>query len=649
MSEDETSSIKHINDDDVSDTSRMLLEAETNKVVCDSRIHENGMGKADGERVRQTSTGCNKESGTHRTNLNIHANNPDGDMNTRSSGRHHMQNGERGNEQAECEVAKSCDGGGTNLKDMHIFLEEKNKHLCTPPTTLEESLLVPDGGWGWLVAIGTLIVMLLNMSVASCFGILFSGFLLEKGASTTTTAWIFNSHNFVRCLTALLLRALTKEFGWRRISYIGVFMSSSAIILSAFSPSAEFLFFSYSLLSGFSVGVLSGISFMILPFYFERRLGSANTLLMAGICLGPILIAPFVRHLLDNYSYKGGALIYGALLMNGFVAVSLFHPVEWHMKPRRKTDQPPESLVPLIPQKRSSGGRQEPMNVLDVVPQHEGAKEEPDWVAVADQERVKRTRCGTNHRVSECSQDSMISNGILSGINVSGTNCTPPKTREEFKGDRCLGLIKVLWMILVRVVRTTKSDVGILRSRRVLIIALANTFIMNCFHNFLMLMPFAMEAEGHSLQDSAWCISVMGICNLATRLAVSPLSDWKKFDKRLCLMFGSVVMGSSIIVFTYVTDLVWITVALAALGISVGTTITFYTLVMVQYLGVDNMVAAFGISSVIQAFGYVITGPTTEYGLMVGLLSCMNSFWYSSLRDFDETFVKTLVIPRESS
>ncbi|XP_071541502.1 monocarboxylate transporter 9-like isoform X2 [Panulirus ornatus] len=388
--------------------------------------------------------------------------------------------------------------------------------------------------------------MMLYLSLDSFFGILFSGYLLEKGTSSATTAWVFNIRIFVGDLVTPLIRPLVQEFGWRRIGYIGVFMSSFSVILSAFSPSAEFLFFSYSLLSGLGMGLVIGMSFIILPLYFDRRRGLANTFLMAGICLGQILIPPFIRYLLDNYSYKGGALIYGAMLMNGFVAVSLFHPVEWHMKPRRKTDQPPESLASLIPQKGRSDGPQEPMNLLDVVPQHEGTKEEPDWLAVADQVKVKRTRRDTSHRLSECSQESVISN-ILSGNIVSDTNCAPPDNKEGYKGNRCLGVIKTLWIILVRVAHRTKSDVGILRLSRVFVISLADTLIFSSYHNFIMMVPFVMESEGHSLQDSAWCISLMGICNLATRLIVSPLSDWKRFDKRLCIMFGCVVIGSTIL------------------------------------------------------------------------------------------------------
>lgn len=39
-----------------------------------------------------------------------------------------------------------------------------------------------------------------------------------------------------------------------------------------------------------------------------------------------------VRILLDEYGFRGAALIMGALAFHGLVGASLFQPVEWHMK-----------------------------------------------------------------------------------------------------------------------------------------------------------------------------------------------------------------------------------------------------------------------------------------------------------------------------
>lgn len=91
---------------------------------------------------------------------------------------------------------------------------------------------------------------MLVFSLAVCFGILFSPFFLRLDTSSTTIAWIFNTQMFIWNCLSPFVRPMAQEFGWRRIGFIGVFFVSSSVILSAFAPSAEFLFFSFSLLSG---------------------------------------------------------------------------------------------------------------------------------------------------------------------------------------------------------------------------------------------------------------------------------------------------------------------------------------------------------------------------------------------------------------
>ena len=90
----------------------------------------------------------------------------------------------------------------------------------------------------------------LVFSLPFCFGILFSGFLLENGASSTTTAWIYNLYLVIYSLAMILSNALCQEFGQRTVGFISVFMMSLSVTLSGFTPSVFFVFFCFSLLGG---------------------------------------------------------------------------------------------------------------------------------------------------------------------------------------------------------------------------------------------------------------------------------------------------------------------------------------------------------------------------------------------------------------
>lgn len=82
------------------------------------------------------------------------------------------------------------------------------------------------------------------------FGIIFSRYLLEEGSSSTTSAWLFNVHSFCWNIVGLVVRPLAQEFGWRVVANFGVLLVFLSFVISAFTPSPSFLFFSFSLLSG---------------------------------------------------------------------------------------------------------------------------------------------------------------------------------------------------------------------------------------------------------------------------------------------------------------------------------------------------------------------------------------------------------------
>ncbi|XP_071524394.1 uncharacterized protein [Panulirus ornatus] len=276
-------------------------------------------------------------------------------------------------------------------------------------------------------------------------------------------------------------------------------------------------------------------------------------------------------------------------------------------KPGRKTDPSPERLSTLIPQSERSKGPQEHFKLSDAVLHFEGTNEEPDWAAVGHQTKVKRTRCGTSQRMSDFSQHSMNRIESSPGIIVPDTVCTHPENKEDSTGIGCLAVMKTLWAILVRVARTTKSDARILRSRRALVLALVNTFTKNSMLNFVMLAPFAMNTKGYTLEVSAWCISVMGIPNLTTRLILSPLADWKRFDIRLSSLSGSAVMGSAVLLF-FATNIVWITMAFVAYGCGLGAALTFVTLTTIKYMGMENFAATYGAASLAAGCSFPFVG-----------------------------------------
>ncbi|KAK4301202.1 hypothetical protein Pmani_026623 [Petrolisthes manimaculis] len=75
--------------------------------------------------------------------------------------------------------------------------------------------------------------------------------------------WIFNL-TLLNCgLCSLFASPLVQEYGWRRVTFVSGFVLGSGMILTAFSTSAWFLFFSFSIVIGLTLYAIGLVGFCV--------------------------------------------------------------------------------------------------------------------------------------------------------------------------------------------------------------------------------------------------------------------------------------------------------------------------------------------------------------------------------------------------
>ncbi|KAK3889047.1 hypothetical protein Pcinc_006923 [Petrolisthes cinctipes] len=158
-------------------------------------------------------------------------------------------------EDDECEMKVCCEGqGGFQQAMPQTPTADNQKDGENSGFVMEEGRMreeqKPDGGWGWFVTMSAFCFMYMAAIPSVSFGIVFSRFLLDQGTSSSLIAWIFNLSLVCSGVFSYFTGPLVNEFGWRRVGFVSSLVFGMGMIASAFTSSAWFLLFSYSVIVG---------------------------------------------------------------------------------------------------------------------------------------------------------------------------------------------------------------------------------------------------------------------------------------------------------------------------------------------------------------------------------------------------------------
>lgn len=203
----------------------------------------------------------------------------------------------------------------------------------------EYEMVPPDGGWGWLVLAGSMLVNILVPGTIKSFGVLFVEFLEAFQAAPSAAAWIPALCYFLYSSLGPLSSILSVKYSYRTVTIIGGTFAAAGMIITYWATSVNFLYVSYGVLVGTGAGLSFPPTVYIVTSYFVRLRGLANGLCISGSALGSIILPPVLRYLLVNFGYRGACLIMGGITLNVWVAAIFYQPVEKHLKRVKKVKQ----------------------------------------------------------------------------------------------------------------------------------------------------------------------------------------------------------------------------------------------------------------------------------------------------------------------
>ncbi|XP_045102345.1 monocarboxylate transporter 12-like [Portunus trituberculatus] len=188
------------------------------------------------------------------------------------------------------------------------------------------------------------------------------------------------------------------------------------------------------------------------------------------------------------------------------------------------------------------------------------------------------------------------------------SNIRPSKTVAQ-KVEEGGGTCSRVFNSFGRMLKTARGNLWLFKSMRAILINIILSIGMMAFSNFLYLVPFAMEAQGYSTEESSLTMSVVGFSLLVTRFTYPILFIRFGVKHQIGVMSSLAVCGTAVIVFAW-GDNLYIKLAMMAIqGMGVGMFFTSYCLVVVEVLGLSLLTPMLSINGLFKASTILLFGP----------------------------------------
>lgn len=195
---------------------------------------------------------------------------------------------------------------------------------------------IPDGGWGWVVVLASLVISMAADGVSFSFGLMYIEFRREFGASNSKTAWIGSLFMAVPLLTGPIMSSLVDRYGCRHMTILGGFIAGIGFILSCFSQSIEVMYLTFGVLAGIGLGLCYVTAVVSIAYWFDKKRTLAVGLGACGTGIGTFVYAPMTTFFIREYGWRGTCLLLAGTFFNLIVCGTVMRDPEWWVEEQRK-------------------------------------------------------------------------------------------------------------------------------------------------------------------------------------------------------------------------------------------------------------------------------------------------------------------------
>ncbi|XP_012176466.1 monocarboxylate transporter 12 isoform X1 [Bombus terrestris] len=411
-----------------------------------------------------------------------------------------------------------------------------------------------DGGWGWLVCLGSSLITLSLRSLDPSFGLLFHDLFIELEIDSTGASFIMSILDAIVNFSGLLIGPLLKKYSYRQVAFFGSLLSCTGLILTSRANSMFYIVCTYSVLGGLGTGLAIASAFVALNTFFQKKRGQAVGFSMAGTTLAMMIVPQLIHLLLNSYGFRGAMLMVGGWALHSTIGACLLRPFEPEIKSTNADTK-----------HRNNSTRS------DILLQ------------VENNGMVKEIKCDTSD-----SENNMLEYNKTEEIKKKSQNEYLRKIKETF-------------------------DLDLLKDGIYLNIVIGLSLYYVAESNFKLMTPFFLTSIRMSKAEVASCLSISAFTDILARLLLPTIFDRLGFKNRTVFWVFCILVGIGRSIMAAQSKGILLIITFVIIGFLRGATLVNLNLTVSEYCPLNKLPNAFGMFMVFKGLFVVMLSPLIGY------------------------------------
>ena len=170
--------------------------------------------------------------------------------------------------------------------------------------------------YGWVVAAVSFLTLFMALGIRYSYGVFFVAIVREYGWSRGATAGAFSMAMISHALFAPVTGTLIDRYGPRKLFPLGAILLTLGLLAASRIDSLWHLYLFFGVLIAMGINTLSYSPHMsIIPKWFIRRRGLASGLVLSGIGMGTMALAPLCESVIESLGWRAAFLVLAALIL----------------------------------------------------------------------------------------------------------------------------------------------------------------------------------------------------------------------------------------------------------------------------------------------------------------------------------------------